>query len=447
MRRRNLHNGVIAETRGESRKKRLKSEKRWLRLEQGYVIVTLLLFAQAFFPFFQAGQMDSVADGNALLQTIWKIIYGIAAVLIFVHRKRVMAVLARDKLSLVLLLMIVLSALWSAAPEITVRRSVAFVGTNLFAIYLASRFTLREQFQMVAWVLLSGALISVVVSILMPDIGKMLYQGSSAWRGIFPHKNQLGRLMSLGAIVFFLLFMMKIWPRWLTVGGFGLSVVLLLLSESKTALIVLLLLLGCIPFLRTLRWNEYARILLWLPVGLAGICVSVLVLTYLEPILRYFGRDLTLTGRTGLWDIVSEMILQHPWLGYGYSGFWLGWEGESAYIWRVTFWEPPNSHNGFLDVTLDIGLLGLGLVLLSFLSRIRRALPYQMSSQSWEHDWPMLFLFYLVLCNLTETTLLDHNSFFWTLFIALGFSLPKLRMAERRSRIRGYDSPAGREEA
>jgi len=442
-----LHNGVIAETREELRKKRMNSEKRWLRWEQGYVIITLLLFAQAFFPFFQAGQMDSVADGNALLQTIWKIIYVIAAVLIIVHRKRVLAVLAKDKLSLVLLMMIVLSTLWSAAPDITMRRSVAFVGTNLFAIYLASRFTLREQFHMVAWALLSGAVCSIVVSILMPEIGKMLYQGSSAWRGIFSHKNQLGRLMALGAVVFFLLFMMKQWPRWLTAGGFCLSIMLVLMSESKTALIVFLLVLGCIPFLRTLRWNEYARILLWLPIGLAAIGISVLTLSYLEPILRYFGRDLTLTGRTGLWDIVIEMIQQRPWLGYGYSGFWLGWEGDSAYVWMVTFWQPPNSHNGFLDVTLDIGLIGLGLVLLSFITRFYRALPYHMSSQGWENDWPLLYLFYLVLCNLTETTLLDHNSFFWTLFIAMGFSLPKPKVAEQRSRFREYYLPAGREEA
>ncbi|CAM3331894.1 O-antigen ligase family protein [Brevibacillus invocatus] len=436
MRRRSLHNGVIVETRVEARKRKEQSSQRWRRFEQVYVIITLLLFAQAFFPFFQAGQMDSVADGNALLQTIWKLIYVIAAVLIYIHRKHVMKIISRDKLTLVLLLMIVLSSLWSAAPEITMRRSIAFVGTNLFAIYLATRFSLRELFQLIAWALLAGAVFSLIVTILFPELGTMMHEGNLVWRGIFSHKNQLGRIMSLAAIVFFLLILMKQWPRWLTVGGFLLSVLMLAMSESKTAMIVLLITMGCIPFLTTLRWNPYARILFWLPASLFFIGLCLAIFPHMEALLRYFGRDMTLTGRTGLWDIVIEMIQVHPWLGYGYSGFWLGWEGESAYVWMVTTWEPPNSHNGFLDAALDVGLIGLCLILFSFVSRLYKAMRYHVSSHRWENLWPLLYLIYLVLCNLTETTLLDHNSFFWTLFITLGFSLPHKKRAEQRGRIR-----------
>lgn len=415
------------------------SSPRWRRLEQVYVLITLLLFGQAFFPFFLAGQMDSQAEGSAMLQTIWKLIYVIAAVLLYIHRKSVVKIVAKDKLTLVLLLMIVLSWIWSVAPEMTMRRSIAFVGTILFAVYLAARFSLREMFQLLAWALLAGAVCSLVVTILFPDIGTMMYQGNAAWRGIFPHKNQLGRIMALSAIVFFLLILMKQWPRYLTVGGFLLSALILVKSESKTAMIVLLITLGCVPFLATLRWNQYARILIWLPASFVFIGVCIAIFFHMEALFDFFGRDMTLTGRTGLWDVVIEMIQVHPWLGYGYSAFWLGWEGESAYVWMVTTWEPPNSHNGFLDAALDVGVIGLLLILFSFALRFRLALQAYVRAQSgnrWESLWPLLYLIYLVLCNLTETTLLDHNSFFWTLFITLGFSLPLQKRAEHRRRVR-----------
>ena len=57
---------------------------------------------------------------------------------------------------------------------------------------------------------------------------------------------------------------------------------------------------------------------------------------------------MTLTGRTELWATVIEMIREHPWFGYGYSGFWLGWDGESAgcrYIYAVIYDQAFNRNN------------------------------------------------------------------------------------------------------
>ncbi|GED69124.1 hypothetical protein BRE01_28260 [Brevibacillus reuszeri] len=413
---------LILETRASAMKKHYRESKVFIRFEQVFIIIALLLFSQAFFPFFQGGQPENVVEGNALLQLLWKIIYGVAFVLILIQRKRVLAILTRDKLSLLLLALIMLSFLWSNAPDITLRRSFAYFGTTLVAIYMAARFTLREQFLMVVWMLLGGAVCSLVITLVLPDVGKMLHEGSMAWRGIYSHKNQLGRLMCLGAIVFFLVIMMKQWPRWISWGGFLLCTSLLVLSESRTAIVVFVVLLGCIPFLYSFRWNVYGQLLLWMSATMLGVIFALVVVPNTEVLLESFGRDMTLTGRTELWATVIEMIREHPWFGYGYSGFWLGWDGESAYLWMVSNWNPPNSHNGFLDAALDVGVVGLIMILLSFFTRFIKAVQYIRTNQSWESFWPMLFLLYMVAGNVTETSLLDHNSFFWILFIAFGFS-------------------------
>lgn len=413
---------VILETRASAQKNHYRESKIFVRFEQGFIIIALLLFSQAFFPFIQVGQPENVMEGNALLQLLWKVIYGVAFVLILIQRKRVLAILTRDKLSLLLLALIMLSFLWSQAPDITIRRSIAYFGTTLVAVYMAARFTLREQFLMVVWMLLGGAVCSLIVTLVMPDVGKMLHEGSMAWRGIYSHKNQLGRLMCLGAIVCFLVIMMKQWPRWIGWGGFALCSSLLILSESRTAIVVFVVLLVCIPFLYSFRWNVYAQLSLWMSAIMLGVVFTLVVVPNAEILLESFGRDMTLTGRTELWATVIEMIREHPWLGYGYSGFWLGWDGESAYLWMVSNWNPPNSHNGFLDAALDVGLVGLVMILIGFITRFIKAFRYIRTKQSWESFWPLLFLIYMVAGNLTETSLLDHNSFFWILFISFGFS-------------------------
>ncbi|WP_400162842.1 O-antigen ligase family protein [Brevibacillus sp. TJ4] len=424
-----LESSAVRKGEPEQKKDRLK------QAEQLFVIVVFLFFAQAFFPFFQAGQMESVAEGNSLLQMIWIVIYGIAAVLLMVHAKSARAILDRDKLSLALLLMVLLSVLWSAAPDITLRRAVAFLGTNLVAIYIAARFTMRELFHLVVNALLIGALCSLFVAVLLPDKGVMLHEGSNAWRGIFSHKNQLGRLMCLGAILSLIAALTQQWPRWIALGGFALCTTLLFMSGSRTAFVVFAFLLLAIPVLCTFRWSPYLQLLIWMSVCFALTAFVLLVIPHAEGLLASLGRDLTLTGRTELWSIVAELLRERLWLGYGYSGFWLGWEGDSSYVWMVSMWEPPNAHNGFLDAAVELGLIGLAIVLLSFVQRIVKA-QYWLKRNRWEGLWPQLFLIYLVLCNLTETTLIDHNSFFWTLFLVLGFLLPGKYQTEQKRRTK-----------
>ena len=68
-------------------------------------------------------------------------------------------------------------------------------------------------------------------------------------------------------------------------------------------------------------------------------------------------RNQDLTGRTEIWSMVMDAILEHPWLGYGYHAFWRGADGPSVDV-RLSGWIPPHAHNGFLDLALDFGIAG-----------------------------------------------------------------------------------------
>src|SRR5262249_18406741 len=84
------------------------------------------------------------------------------------------------------------------------------------------------------------------------------------------------------------------------------------------------------------------------------------------------GRDTTMTGRTDLWDAVLPLN-PNPLLGAGYESFWLG--DRLKALWTRFWWQPNQAHNGYLEVYLNLGLLGLllvGVFLLTSYQRIWR---------------------------------------------------------------------------
>ena len=143
--------------------------------------------------------------------------------------------------------------------------------------------------------------------------------------------------------------------------------------------------------------------------------------------LSFLGRDTTLTGRTELWPAVLDMIRQRPWLGYGYGGFWLGWEGESAHVWLWNYYElylkPVHAHNGLLDLWLNLGLLGMAIFIPQFLLTLLRAVKRVRLTKTAEGLWPLGFLTLMLTYNITESSLLTHNNVFWLLYVTIALSI------------------------
>ena len=71
------------------------------------------------------------------------------------------------------------------------------------------------------------------------------------------------------------------------------------------------------------------------------------------------GRDMSFTGRLPLWEMSLQAARVHPLLGYGYNGFWTDDSRAVQYIWAMITWKAPSAHNGYLDIVLQIGLIGL----------------------------------------------------------------------------------------
>jgi O-antigen ligase len=117
--------------------------------------------------------------------------------------------------------------------------------------------------------------------------------------------------------------------------------------------------------------------------------------------LTLLGRNATLTERTFLWsDLLS--LTSNKLVGSGFENFWAGWRLER--IWGVHLWHPNQAHNGYLEVYLNLGWVGILLTVLIILFAWRAVVGNVRRGSEVDRLWLTLFLVALVY-NVTEAAL------------------------------------------
>jgi O-antigen ligase len=130
--------------------------------------------------------------------------------------------------------------------------------------------------------------------------------------------------------------------------------------------------------------------------------ITVFLVNNSTDFLGLLGRDATLTGRVPMWAVVLKSISMRPWLGYGFEAFWKGSQGPSAATWESVGWHPNQAHNGFLQIWLDLGFIGVILFCLVLYSAFSRAIWEFRQKTGHDSLWPLIVLSCFLLLNLTE---------------------------------------------
>ncbi|MCU0549923.1 MAG: O-antigen ligase family protein [Leptolyngbya sp. Prado105] len=398
------------------------------RFEAVFSVFTVLFYSSALYRIFVAGlsastsETEAAGDSNPTLLLMQLVILAVFAVLSALRWRKFLPAAMKVPLCWALPILATLSTQWSEVPDLTLRRGLLLIGATMIGVYWSIRYPLITILKLVAWGFGLAVIGSFVFTLAFPSFGIDSVVHAGAWQGMFAQKNALSRAMILAMLAYICLALNRGQPKWLWWGGFALSFVLLILSTSKTGPIMLLTLLICIPLFRALRTGTAPRALLWVLVTvLVASCLSLVIITNAELIVTALGRDMTLTGRTGIWEILGSKISDRLWLGYGYKSFWRDMDGESADIWYATMFMSPNGHNGYLDLALDLGMTGLGIFFTSFVSAVARAAVWlRVQSQPMLAVFPLIYLVYLTLSNITESSLIiEPNYIFWLLYVTV----------------------------
>jgi O-antigen ligase len=331
-------------------------------------------------------------------------VYACGAFLVLLRWRRVLGA-ARTVWPLVGLASLApLSILWSVQPSLTLRRSTILLIWVVLAIYIGERFTMEKFARLLTQTLCLAMLLVIVLAFIAPTYVIDYSNHLGALKGLSVHKNLFGEYMAVAVMLLLLIrFRHFDWLRYLFLAA---AVALLLLSRSATSLFVCVLVVAGMPLWHWARLKRSQRLLVCLITLLIVPLAIYFIAGNADLLIRVLGRDATLTGRTEIWAKVWPFFEKHPVLGYGYDAFWTGLKGESASVVIQSGWMVPHAHNGFLDLGLSLGAVGLGVFLGVWVYSLLKGIRFIRLQSAPIGLWPVSFLVFFILHNISESTLL-----------------------------------------
>lgn len=310
-----------------------------------------------------------------------------------------------------------ISALWSLAPSMSLYHGAQLLMTILVGFMLCATWPGIRILQFLFLALLTAQLLSLVMVAFKPSWGIAPW---GEWKGAFTHKNELASMMALQIIAALMLFLYG-WRRMLTGVALALAVLLLVMSRSGTGLIALLVGLSLLPlalaYSRSMSlFSMCAGLLLMFCAALiTGIALSSIDIVELA--VDGLGKDITLTGRTVLWDFGIEAFLERPWLGHGFKGYWESPHTTALNLHFVMGQELWFFHNLFVEVAVAFGVMGPILLAAGLFVAFRRALATFAAERTSVSLWPLLFILFLVPYVLAENPLFQNHGLLQLLFV------------------------------
>jgi exopolysaccharide production protein ExoQ len=390
-----------------------------------------------------AGSYSALAEGSSGLQTlvICFAVLTLCAAIFFRSLPKIAPSLLRDRLFAILTALALMSTLWSQVPVKTLEWSACLAVNTILAFYLVERFTPERQvnlFLLLGWVCLVS---SFAMVIFFPGLGISYLGGFGAWQGMYFHKN----FCALSTIFFLSAGLYAPAPTLRQKVGriiyVGLSAFLIWMTQSRTGWVLacaLFLFFSITKILQGLRSRD--RVPAIVGFGILAIGGGAFFISNWSTILYAIGKDPTLTGRFDIWQAVLVSIMKRPLTGFGYMGFWRGFEGESANVSFLSDWAVTSSHNGFLEVWVTLGLGGLILLLWTFLRASKHAFCCLVVGATSPVKWYCCVVFLTLLTAIDEVQVLVPNNLMWILYIVACIGLHnayrKLTETEKRAPAR-----------
>jgi exopolysaccharide production protein ExoQ len=309
------------------------------------------------------------------------------------------------------------SVLWAFKPEFSFARfmlQVMIVTSIVLPAMLAGR-TVDMMYGV--FLCFAFALILNVFFVLGQD--PAIYNNETiGYRGYFPDKNDLGQCV---AIAFLLSLHEILYPGLRRALGIIIIVIaawLIFLSMSKTSLAMGLIapLLAGFTLIASKKMRISPAIVL-LPIP---ICYEVLSrvpgLNIINRLSWYLFKNYTLSDRIFIWDFANHEIGRRPLLGWGYQSFWLvGPDAPSVVDAPGWIKVMPHAHNGYLDTQLEMGYVGLALLIIFIIATVHAI--GRVADRDFARAWLLLSLTLLViLTNTLESTWMRGMNMTWVIF-------------------------------
>jgi O-antigen ligase len=325
---------------------------------------------------------QALEEGNPLDRTIFSLLT-LAAFVILVSRSFPWGnfVLQNSALAFFLAFAL-LSVAWSDFPLATFKKWFRDMGVYMAVLVVLSD---HRPLEAVRTVLRRLCYLLIPLSVLLikyyPNLGKTWsVWGVLEYTGVSTSKNMLGAVCLVSGIFFF-------WDtvtRWhqrrdkrirrviiVNIAFICMTLWLLNVSDSKTSTICLFL--GCLVI--AAAHSSFGRgHTSWLkalaPLSFLTYVIATVGFGMAGQLSQAVGRSADMSDRTRIWEVLLSVPI-NPFLGTGYQSFWLG--SRAQWVWaRLTGDDVMEAHNGYLQIYLDLGLIGLFLVCMFLIATYRK---------------------------------------------------------------------------
>ncbi|GAB3616018.1 hypothetical protein GCM10027416_05750 [Okibacterium endophyticum] len=211
-----------------------------------------------------------------------------------------------------------------------------------------------------------------------------------------------------------------------------LAVVMFALTRSSTmiiaAVVALVVLAAALLIRRTASPRQRTSVYL----GLLALAAAGLVTVSLawSQLLEAFGKSADLTGRLDIWATVTEMAVERPWFGWGYSSPWVPWVEPFNDLVRRNGVLQLHAHNAWLDVWMQLGVVGVVVFAAAVMATLGRAWFQAVDrprfdlrdDRSYEPIslFPLLIMTVLLVQTFTESRILFESG--WVLLVAFALA-------------------------
>lgn len=361
----------------------------------------------------------TMEEGSPLDRTLLTAILIIGLLILLKRRIQWNAVVKRNIFLFLLLGYMLISIIWSDMPFVSFKRWVKTLTAITMAFAVATE---DEPYEAIKCILRRMMYILLPFSLVMikyyPHLGVSYgrWSGALMWNGAASTKNSLA-LLCLYAIFFTIWsFSRRRLVEEKVVVGYQVYVEIYILflaiwlftgpnhtlTHSATSTVSLAVALTAFAVFSMMKKQSYSFGAGTLLIIFVGIILYGTLIPFSEKLISAdiasaLGRDETLNTRTDIWAILLPYALQKPLLGHGFGGFWTD---------SIREMSDATAHNGYLDIILNIGLVGHILFTLFILSCVIKARKLMVQNFDWGVLW-VCFLLISVVHNIGESTTVE----------------------------------------
>jgi O-antigen ligase len=389
-------------------------------------------------------------DGSPRDRLVYSVLLLAGLIVLATRRSRVWGILRANWPLAAFFVYCALSIIWSDYPDVAFKRWIKSLGDVVMVLIVL---TDRDRYAAIKRVLTRTGFLLIPISVLLIKFYPSLGRGYSQWlwtpyyTGVTTNKNELGRISLLFGLGFLWRFLTALRnpqrsARNKQLLAFGVCLVMVFwlfwMAHSMTSLACFvlagfLLIANSIRMVARRSWVVHLMVFAFLSVS-----ITVLFLDMGSSVLTTMGRDPTLTGRTDIWKLVLGMT-GNPLVGTGFESFWLGKRLEK--MWSIYWWHPREAHDGYIEVFLNLGWLGIvmfGIVLATGYRTVMNA--FRRNAE--EGKLRLAYFIAAVAYNFAESAF-GPLSLTWIFFLLATFNVPGgwIKTKPRRAAVAAAVTP------